>query len=194
MTDLTTVNIHRHFAFVLGSARVGGNSETLARHAAEHLPTGTTCTWLDLTSPDLRLDPFNDYRHDPERHTYPYPTGPGKALLEATLAATDLVIVSPLYWYSVSADVKLYMDHWTGWIRTPGVDFKARMGGKRMWGVTVMSDEDPTLAEPLVGTLRITADYLKMPFGGVLLGYGNRPDDVLRNQETLNRAKTFFHY
>jgi hypothetical protein len=37
-----------------------------------------------------------------------------------------------------------------------------------------------------------TADYLKMQFGGVLLGYGSRPGDVMSDCEALSRAKTFF--
>jgi multimeric flavodoxin WrbA len=113
-------------------------------------------------------------------------------LPEATLEATDLVIVSPLYWYGVSADVKLYLDHWSGWMRIPGVDFKPRMAGKTMWGVSAISEEDPALADPLVGTLRNTADYLAMAWGGVLLGYANRPGDVLKDEAALLAAKNFF--
>jgi hypothetical protein len=36
-----------------------------------------------------------------------------------------------------------------------------------------------------------TADYLKMDFGGVLLGYGSRPGDVTVDTEALTRAQTF---
>ena len=49
--------------------------------------------------------------------------------MDATFAATDLVVVSPVYWYSVAASVKLYLDYWSGWMRLP-VDFKAKMRGK----------------------------------------------------------------
>jgi hypothetical protein len=33
---------------------------------------------------------------------------------------------------------------------------------------------------------------MHMRFGGALLGYGSRPGDVLRDEEALRRAKTFF--
>lgn len=113
-------------------------------------------------------------------------------LLDATLAATDVVIVSPLYWYSVSAHVKRYLDYWSGWLRTPDVDFKATMAGRTLWGVTALAHEEQEVADPLVGTLSNSAAYMKMRFGGVLLGNGSKPGDVLGDAEALARAKTFF--
>lgn len=118
----------RRFLFVLGSSRPDGNTELLARTAAEQLPAGTEQEWFNLA--EQPLPDFVDVRHDAE---VPRPKGPAAHLLEATLAATDLVIASPLYWYSVSAQTKRYLDHWAGWLRLPGVDFKARMAGRTLW-------------------------------------------------------------
>jgi hypothetical protein len=66
------------------------------------------------------------------------------------------------------------------------------MAGKRLWGVTALSDEDMDRAEPLIGTLRLTADYLAMGWGGVLIGRGNRPGDVLADEIALGAARSFF--
>ncbi|MEV6104639.1 NAD(P)H-dependent oxidoreductase [Streptomyces sp. NPDC051940] len=177
------------FLFVVGSSRPGGNTEALARRAAEHLPAGAEQRWLRLA--ELDVPRFSDIRHSGDG-TYPGPDGVLGTLLSATLDATDLVIASPLYWYTVSTDVKNYLDHWTGWMRVPGADFKARMAGKRMWGVTALSDEDPAFAEPLAGALRLSAEYLHMDWRGVLLGYGSRPGDVERDADAQRNAKTFF--
>ncbi|MFE7759906.1 flavodoxin family protein [Streptomyces sp. NPDC057438] len=178
----------RRFLFVLGSSRSDGNSETLARAAAEQLPEDVEQHWLDLT--EHPLPDFADLRHDSD---HVRPRGDNRALLlDATLAATDLVIVSPLYWYSVSAQVKRYLDHWSGWLRTPGVDFKATMAGRTLWGVTALAHHEEEVAEPLIGTLNHSAAYLGMRFGGVLLGNGSKPGDVLRDTAALARAKTFF--
>ncbi|MFF7855954.1 NAD(P)H-dependent oxidoreductase [Streptomyces sp. NPDC007904] len=178
----------RRFLFVLGSARPDGNTELLARRAAEQLPPDVEQRWIDLAAhpvPD-----FADLRHDSDHRR---PTEGNQAvLLDATLAATDVVIASPLYWYSVSAHTKRYLDHWSGWLRTPGLDFKATMAGRTLWGVTALAHEEPEVADPLVGTLNNSAAYLGMRFGGVLLGNGSKPGDVLRDTEALARAKTFF--
>ncbi len=57
------------------------------------------------------------------------PEGNERLLWEATLWATDVVIASPLYWYSVSATTKRYLDHWSGWLRVEGAPLKERMRG-----------------------------------------------------------------
>ncbi len=44
----------------------------------------------------------------------------------------------------------------------------------------------------MIGTLRLTAEYLSMGFGGVLLGYGNKPGEVVSDASALNQAATFF--
>ncbi|GAA2267740.1 NAD(P)H-dependent oxidoreductase [Streptomyces atrovirens] len=178
----------RRFLFVLGSARPDGNTELLARRAAEQLPQNVEQQWIDLAAHPL--PDFEDLRHDSD-HTRPT-EGDVATLLDATLAATDIVIASPLYWYSVSDRTKRYLDHWSGWLRTPGLDFKATLEGRTLWGVTALAHEEPEVAAPLVGTLNNSAAYMGMRFGGVLLGNGSKPGDVLKDTEALARAKTFF--
>ena len=178
----------RRFLFVLGSARAEGNSELLARRAAEQLPPDVEQEWIDLT--ELPVPDFEDLRHDSD-HVRPT-EGNVARLLEATLAATDIVIVSPLYWYSVSAQNNLYLDYWSGWLRTPGLDFKATLAGRTLWGVTALAHTQEVVADPLVGTLHNSAAYMGMRFGGVLLGNGSKPGDVLTDDAALTRAKTFF--
>ncbi|AZM64577.1 MULTISPECIES: flavodoxin family protein [unclassified Streptomyces] len=178
----------RRFLFVLGSARPDGNTELLARRAAEQLPPDVEQRWIDLTAHPL--PDFEDLRHDTD-HVRPTEGDPA-LLLDATLAATDVVIASPLYWYSVSAQTKRYLDHWSGWLRTPGLDFHAAMAGRTLWGVTALAHPEPEVADPLAGLLNNSAAYLGMRFGGVLLGNGSKPGDVLKDTEALGRAKTFF--
>ncbi|MFE2265350.1 flavodoxin family protein [Streptomyces griseosporeus] len=178
----------RRFLFLLASSRTEGNTELLARRAAEQLPSDVEQEWLSLT--EHPLPDFTDLRHDSDHNR---PTdGATALLLDATLAATDIVIASPLYWYSLSAQAKRYLDHWSGWLRTPGLDFKARMAGRTLWGVTALAHEEQEVADPLIGTLSNSAAYMGMRFGGVLLGNGSRPGDVEKDTEALTRAKTFF--
>ncbi|MFF3333310.1 flavodoxin family protein [Streptomyces sp. NPDC002888] len=178
----------RRFLFVLGSSRDEGNTELLARRAAEQLPSDVEQHWIDLA--EHALPDFVDLRRDSD-HARPTEGTPA-LLLDATLAATDIVIASPLYWYSVSAHTKRYLDYWSGWLRTPGLDFKATLAGRTLWGVTALADHEFSVADPLIGTLRNSAAYMGMRFGGVLLGNGSRRGDVLNDEGALTRAKTFF--
>ncbi|MEV7562512.1 NAD(P)H-dependent oxidoreductase [Streptomyces sp. NPDC089795] len=177
----------RSFLFVLGSSRSDGNTEILARAAAAQLPAGVPQRWVDLA--DLVLPDFQDGRHEAEGWA------PGEIeteLRRATLEATDIVIASPLYWYSLSAHTKRYLDYWSGWLTCPDSDFKQRMAGRTLWGVTAMADHDEARAEGLVTGLHHTAAYMRMRFGGVLLGNGSRPGQVRDDERATIRAKTFF--
>ena len=177
----------RNVLFLLGSARTAGNAEFLARRIAVTLPATDRQTTLHLD--DYPLPAFRDIRHD--AGVYPQPDGHERVLADATLAATDIVIAAPLYWYSVPASVKLYLDYWSAWLRVPGMDFKQRMAGKRLWAVCVVSDEDFSAADPFVRTLELTADYMGMQWRGALMGAGNRPGDVANDARALAAADRF---
>ncbi|MEU3059774.1 flavodoxin family protein [Streptomyces subrutilus] len=177
----------RNFTFVLGSARSGGNTEALARHAAGGLRPDTGRTWLRLH--DLPLPEFTEPRPGDGR---PAPRGNEKLLLDATLGSTDLVVASPLYWYSVSAATKLYLDYWALWMGLPDVGFRERMRGKTLWAVTAYARGEARDTDPLTGMLRQTADYLGMRWGGALLTRAGRPADLEGDPAVLRRAARFF--
>ncbi|MFF5707527.1 flavodoxin family protein [Streptomyces sp. NPDC012756] len=178
---------NRSFLFVLGSSRADGNSEILARAAAAQLPADVPQRWVDLN--ELVLPDFQDGRHEDAGRRA---CETEELLRQATVEATDIVIVSPLYWYSLSAQTKRYLDYWSGWLNVPGSDFKERMAGGTLWGVTALAHEEHEVAEGLVTSLNHSAAYLRMRFGGVLTGTGSRPGRVRADEQAMLRAKTFF--
>ena len=181
----------RNVLFLIGSTRPNGNTETLARLAAQSLPADAEQRWLRLDQAPLPA--FSDLRHS--IGTYAMPSGFERTLLDETLWATDLVIAAPTYWYSLPATAKLYLDHWSGWMRVPGVEFRERMKGRRLWGVTVNSDEPADGSEsslPLIALLERTARYMGMTWGGVLVGHGNRPGEVSNDTAAVETARTWF--
>jgi len=189
MTNTQAQSHPRRFLFLLASSRAQGNTEQLARVAAQSLPAEVEQQWINLH--DYDMPDFVDQRHAGDGQ-YPVPQGAMRELLDATLAATDLVFVTPLYWYSLPAAAKKYLDHWSGWMRVPGVDFKEKMRGRRLWNITVTADEDQSYAQALVDSLRLTAGYMEMPWNGSLIGYGNRPGEVMQDTRALERAANYF--
>jgi NAD(P)H-dependent FMN reductase len=182
----------RNFLFLIASARQNGNTETLAQHAAKHLPEGASRVWLRLH--DLPLPPFTDIRHS--LGVYPEPVGHARTLLEATLNATDLVFVAPVYWYSLPAPAKRYLDEWSAWMRVPELngqklEFRSRMAIKTFWAIS-SSSGDAEEAEPLFATLRSSAHYMHARWGGSVLGNGSRPGDVLSDATALEAASRLF--
>ena len=181
--------LQRHFLFIVSSARVPGaigNTEWLARAAARHLPAGVTGTWLHLNG--LELADFEDRRHD--IGTYPMPTGDTQRLLDATLAATDLVFVTPLYWYSFPNRLKRYLDHWSAWMRVDGLDFKRRMQGKRVWAITTSGDREKT--QPMFDSLKLCAEFLAMHWQPPLWGQGGAPGAIEQDAAAIAAAANYF--
>ncbi|MFE7760412.1 flavodoxin family protein [Streptomyces sp. NPDC057438] len=180
----------RRFLFVLGSHRRDGNTELLARRAAARLPADCDQKWISLA--EHPLPDYDDLRHGVGRTTWPEEGSNLVRLYEATLAATDIVIASPVCWFSLPSRTKRYLDHWTAWLYAPGVDFGAAMAGRTLWAVTTSAGDPSRVAEPLVGTLNNLAAYMRMHFGGVLHGNGTAPGEVLQDTDALAHAKTFF--
>lgn len=171
----------RSFAFILGSPRGGGNTETLARYAAEGLPPDATDSWLSLSELTLPPSPAGPLLNSAE-----------KVLLDATLDSTDIVVASPLHWYSVSAATKLYLDYWARWSGLPDLGFREQMRGKNLWAVTAYARGDETDTQPLTGMFRRTAEYLGMEWCGALLARAHREGDLEADQAALARAVAFF--
>jgi len=175
-----------HYLFLLASARENGNSETLARAAADSLSSDVTSQWIRLQ--DHPLPAFRDLRHDADE-AYALPTGNALTLLNATLAADAIVFAAPLYWYSLPAPAKLYLDHWSHWMRVPELDFRARMAGKALYLTAAMSGADEAPAQPMIDSLRFTAEYLRMAWGGYVMAHANSSDDVMDKPEVLDAAR-----
>ncbi|MDT9001928.1 NAD(P)H-dependent oxidoreductase [Paucibacter sp. APW11] len=175
--------------FLLASTRVDGvlgNTEALARHAAAGLPADVTQHWESLARRELPA--FVDRRHDVG--SYPMPEGDALELLQLTLAADELVLVAPVYWYSLPSPLKLYLDHFSAWMRVPGLDFKARMAGKRCWLITTSGDR--AKAQPMMDSVRLCAEFLGMDWCGALWGKGGAPGAVEQDTEALAAAAAFF--
>jgi len=175
--------------FLLSSSRLEGNSEALAKEAAKQLPSEVSQTWIRHT--DYPLEAFEDVRHAGER-AYVMPVGHAKVLVEATLKADAIVFAAPVYWYSLPAPAKLYLDHWSHWMRVPGLNFRARMKGKRLFLASAMAGSDQKEANPLIKSLQLTAAYMGMEWGGHVLAHANAAGEVLHQPEALKAAKVLF--
>lgn len=176
----------RRYLFLKSSARSAGNTEAVARLAAAHLAPEAQ-DWRDLTDP--ALPPFQDLRHGA---VYGPPEGVALDLCQATLAATDIVMVAPLYWYGLPAPAKLYLDHWSHWMRLPDLNFKPLMAQKTMWLVMAHASSTPEEIAPALGTLRLAAAYLNMAWGGALLVDANAPGAWEKDKAALEQAEGFF--
>jgi NAD(P)H-dependent FMN reductase len=177
------------YLFLTTSAREAGhvgNTQWLAQQAAAHLPANAAQTWHALAH--LHLPPFVDLYHTAGQ--YLMPTGDMLTLLNATMDCTDLVLVAPVYWYSIPAPLKLYLDHWSAWMRIPGVPFKEAMAQKTLHLITTSGDR--AKAQPMIDSVAFCASFLSMRFAGALWGKGGPPKAIEADAQALAQAATFF--
>lgn len=182
--EAVTESQPRRFVFLLSSTRAAGNTEALARAAA----AGLTCPadWLDLNRADLPA--FADARPGP----LPAPTGAEADLAAACLAASDLVLVAPVYWYGLPVPAKTLLDHWSNWLDVPALDFKRRMAGKTLWLITARADPDPGVPLPVEAMAERTARWMQMRWGGGLHGVADALGEMAADTAALTRARSFF--
>ena len=170
---------------LVSSGRREGNAELLANEAMAGAPH---VAWTKLYLDDYPLPPFHDVRHASER-PYAYPEGHAAALLDHTLAADLLLLAAPLYWYTLPATAKLYLDHWSHWMRVPEVDFRRRMSGKYLYATSAMAGDDAAEFEGISLPLKRTAEYMGMRWGGMVYAHANAAGDVLGQPEVLAEAR-----
>ncbi|MBT9550389.1 MAG: NAD(P)H-dependent oxidoreductase [Hydrogenophaga sp.] len=181
----------RHVLFLVASTREPGhvgNTEWLARQAAASLPPDTTQTWVHLAR--AGIPEFIDQRHTVGSYPMPESGSVMRNLLDQTLACTDLVFVAPVYWFSFPATLKAYLDHWSAWLRVPGLEFKAQMSQKRLWLITTNGDR--AKAQPMIDSTAMCAKFLEMPLAGVLWGKGGAAEAVKADEGAAENALTFF--
>ena len=177
----------RRFLFLLSSARQGGNTQSMARAAAAGLADSVAQDWCDLTK--ATLPAFEDLRHGA---SYGPLAAPLADLANRTMLASDIVFVAPLYWYGLPAPAKLYLDHWSHWMRLPDLGFKSRMAAKRAWLIMAHAGSSEAEIAPARDGLRLATAYLGMVWGGALLADANAPGDWQKDPRTISAAAQFF--
>ena len=115
--------------------------------------------------PGLDLPAFVDHRHT--TGVYPMPEGDAKQVLDALLAASDVVFVSPVYWFSVpSPPSSASISGVPGCVC--GSRLQVRMAGKRLWVVATSGDR--AKAQPMLDSCRLCAEFMGMEWKGALWG------------------------
>jgi multimeric flavodoxin WrbA len=100
--------------------------------------------------------------------------------------ADGIVIATPVYWFTVSAQTKLFMDRWYAMGGGAGYPFK----GKRFGIVLTYADEDP-FSSGAVNALRTFEDalgYLGAEIVGMIYGSAWKAGEIRKNKNLLKKA------
>jgi multimeric flavodoxin WrbA len=178
--------VQQKVVIVMGSPRKRGNSATLAGQvAAGAEAAGAQVERFTLQDMDIRPCTACDacLKH------------PGPAcviqddmqILYPKLEAADaLVIASPIYWFTVSAQTKLFMDRCYAFEDSPENALK----GKRIGIVLTYGDSDP-FNSGAVNALRMfqdAFDYVGAEIVGMVYGSASKPGEIAKDQALMQKA------
>jgi multimeric flavodoxin WrbA len=101
-------------------------------------------------------------------------------------AADALLIASPVYWFTMSGQAKLFMDR----LYVFGAKGYRELKGKRIGIILASGDADPRSSGAVnaMSAFKDAFDYLGAPIVGMLHGQGGRSGAVMRNKALLKKA------
>jgi multimeric flavodoxin WrbA len=160
-------------ALVIGTSRHDGNTWSILRAANERLNLPV----FDLSS--LRISYFDYTAANLDDDFIP--------TIERLLEYESIGLVSPVYWYSVSAQMKTFIDRPID-LLGPRKDLGRKLRGKRLFLMAKGSTET-SLPECTEQMIRLTAEYLGMKYEGA--HYSHVEHDVASNAQIGQHAKQF---
>jgi len=105
----------------------------------------------------------------------------------AELRSTDAVLIaSPVYWFTMSAQIKLFMDR----LYAFGAENYRPLKGKRVGIIMTYGDADPFVSGA-VNALRSFQDafaYVGAPIEGMVYGSADKPGEVKANEPLMKDA------
>jgi multimeric flavodoxin WrbA len=177
---------------VLGSPRKGGNGETLARKVAEAVEQeGGTVDYIRLN--DLNLRPCQGCGGCDKT---------GKcvinddmtAIYQAVDDADRILLVSPVYFYGLSAQCKIFGDRFQArWSRKYNLKERFRKGeGRRGYLLSTAATTGSKIFDCSILTTKYIFDAMDVEYGGELLVKGvDERKAVLAVPDQLARAEQF---
>lgn len=176
---------------ILGSPRVGGNSDILldqalagAREAGaetekiilsrKKISGCLDCTKCNETGVCVIKDDMQKIQ---------------KKILEA-----DAVIHSvPLYFWAMTAQMKAYLDRWCAffdagwkWHRA----YAPRMKGKKIGLITLCGEPDPSTSDPIVHSFKNTCEFTGLNLFGVVKASASKKGEIAGNEKAKKEAYT----
>jgi len=172
----------------MGSPRKDGNSATLAKQVA----AGAEAAGAEVESfylHGMNIHPCTACDACREERDKDCVIDDDMETLYGKLRQADaLVIASPIYWFTVSAQTKLFMDRWYA-LGGPGEEYAA-FAGKRIGIVLTYADVDP-FTSGAVNALRTFQDafnYVGAQIVGMVYGSASEAGEIRKNRDLMEKA------
>ena len=171
---------------VVGSPRKKGNSSTLAKQVAAGAKAGGAGVETFYLH-EMNIKPCNACDACRKKAGTDCVLKDDMQKLYPKLRSADAIVVaSPIYWFTVSAQTKLFMDRWYAL----GSDEGYELTGKRFGIVLTYADADP-FASGAVNALRTFQDafnYIGAEMVGTVYGSAWKAGEIKKNKALMDAA------
>jgi len=174
---------------IMGSPRIGGNSDILLDDAlAGAEEAGARVEKIILVkkkiSGCLDCKKCNDTGLCVIKDDMP-------AIHKKILEADAIIHSVPVYFWSMTAQMKAYLDRWCAlfdatwsWQKS----YYPKMKGKRIGVITVCGDPNVHTADPVVHSFKSTSDMTKMRWVGAVMASAGDKAEILKDEKAREKA------
>jgi multimeric flavodoxin WrbA len=178
----------RRVLIVNGSPRKRGNSATLASQVgAGAAAAGAQVETVFLQGMDIR--PCTNCDACQKKGARGCVVKDEMQELYPKLRSADaLVLASPIYWFTMSAQMKLFMDRWYALGGDPGGN---TLKGKRIGIVLAYADVD-AVASGAINAIRTYQDafaFIGATIVGMVYGTAGKAGEIAKNKELMGKAR-----
>lgn len=174
---------------ILGSPRVGGNSDILLDQAlAGAQEAGAEVEKIFLCqkkiSGCLACEKCNETGVCAIKDDMP-------GIHQEILEADALIHSVPVYFWAMTAQMKAYLDRWCAFFDAEWRWHKAyrpKMKGKRIGLITVCGDPNVSTADPIVHSFKNTCQFTGLNLLGVVQASASTKGEVSKNEEIKRKA------
>ena len=167
------MNVENKIVVINGSAREEGNTRKLIQHLL-----GADVPTYDLVNMDVSQ--FRYYQDYPRSDDF-------MIVVERMLEAQLIIIATPVYWFSMSGHMKVFLDRWTDLLST----HKAKGKSMRVKKIAVISQSSSSEMPASVSSpIELTAGYMNMEYIGEVF-WDCRTELPTTDSEIVNRVASW---
>jgi multimeric flavodoxin WrbA len=167
------------------SPRLNGNSAALAEQtAAGARDAGAQVNVFSLHDMDIQPCDACDSCRETDGICV---IGDDMQVLYPKLEEADAVILaSPIYWFTINAQMKAFIDRWYALVKSDGHE----LAGKKFGIILTYGDSDPynSGAVNAIHTYESMFRYIKAEIAGLVYGSADAVGDVEKNSELMEKA------
>lgn len=169
-------------AVIYGSTRENGNTEWLTEQVISGLPVEK------IYLREYNILPIRDERHS--EAGFQEVSDEYNAIIDKILKHDILIFSTPVYWYSMSGTMKLFIDRWSQTLRDRDrPNFRAELAKRSAYVIAVGGDRPTIKALPMIQQFQYICDFFGMTLESYLIGRASKPGEIQNDEKSIASAK-----